>query len=76
MGTLHAALSRLEQEGSIASDWGASENNRRTGFYRLTAAGRKHLQTEAHDWMGALTVFIRVAERHLHRFVLPSVSSA
>jgi len=49
-GTLYPVLLRLEQEGSIASEWGASENNRRARFYRLTAAGRKQLQTETRDW--------------------------
>jgi PadR family transcriptional regulator PadR len=49
-GTLYPVLLRLEQEGSIASDWGASENNRRARFYRLTRDGRKHLQAELEDW--------------------------
>jgi DNA-binding PadR family transcriptional regulator len=34
-------LLKLEQEGSIASEWGASENNRKARFYRLTRQGRK-----------------------------------
>lgn len=49
-GTLYPVLLKLEQEGAIASDWGASENNRRARFYRLTRAGRKHLEAEARDW--------------------------
>ena len=49
-GTLYPVLLKLEQEGSIASGWGASENNRKARFYRLTRAGRKQLQAEAHDW--------------------------
>ena len=40
----------LEQEGAIASDWGASENNRRARFYRLTDAGRKLLEAEKREW--------------------------
>src|SRR5438105_7526016 len=35
-GTLYPVLLRLEQEGAIASEWGASENNRRARFFRLT----------------------------------------
>ena len=35
-GTLYPLLLKLEHEGSIASEWGASENNRRARFYRLT----------------------------------------
>ena len=43
-------LLKLEQEGAIASDWGASENNRRARFYRLTREGRKQLRVEIQDW--------------------------
>jgi PadR family transcriptional regulator, regulatory protein PadR len=49
-GTLYPVLLRLEQEGSISSDWGTSENNRRARFYRLTRTGRKQLQAETQDW--------------------------
>src|SRR5215813_14040719 len=49
-GTLYPVLLKLEQEGAITSEWGASENNRRARFYRLTRAGRKQLQAEARDW--------------------------
>jgi hypothetical protein len=49
-GTLYPVLLRLEQEGAIASEWGASANNRRARFYRLTRAGRKQLQAETQDW--------------------------
>jgi PadR family transcriptional regulator, regulatory protein PadR len=49
-GTLYPVLLKLEQEGSIASGWGASENNRKARFYRLTRQGRKQLQAEARSW--------------------------
>jgi transcriptional regulator len=49
-GTLYPVLLKLEQEGSIASEWGVSENNRRARFYRLTRNGRKQLQSEARGW--------------------------
>jgi PadR family transcriptional regulator PadR len=49
-GTLYPVLLRLEQEGSIASEWGVSENNRRARFYRLTREGRKQLQAETRSW--------------------------
>ena len=49
-GTLYPVLLKLEQEGSIASDWGTSENNRKARFYRLTRAGRKQLEAETRDW--------------------------
>src|ERR1700683_3002631 len=49
-GSLYPALYRLEDRGWVSSFWGASENNRRAKFYRLTAAGRKQLQREAKRW--------------------------
>jgi transcriptional regulator len=49
-GTLYPVLLKLEQEGSIISEYGASENNRRARFYRLTRDGRKQLQAELRDW--------------------------
>jgi transcriptional regulator len=49
-GTLYPVLLRLEQEGAIDSDWGASENNRRARYYRLTRDGRRQLQAEVNDW--------------------------
>jgi PadR family transcriptional regulator, regulatory protein PadR len=49
-GTLYPVLLKLEQEGSIVSEYGASQNNRRARFYRLTRDGRKQLQAELRDW--------------------------
>jgi PadR family transcriptional regulator PadR len=49
-GTLYPVLLKLELEGSIASDWGVSENNRKARFYRLTRDGRKQLRSETEDW--------------------------
>jgi transcriptional regulator len=49
-GTLYPVLLKLEQEGSIASEWGASENNRKARFYRLTGSGRKQLRAETRGW--------------------------
>lgn len=49
-GTLYPALLKLEQEGYIASEWGASENNRRAKFYSLTPAGRRQLARETKEW--------------------------
>jgi len=46
-GTPYSALLKLEQEGSIASEWGVSENNRKAKFYKLTRAGRKQFEKEA-----------------------------
>ena len=49
-GTLYPALYRIEERGWIKSEWGASENNRRARFYKLTRAGRKQLLVEESNW--------------------------
>src|ERR1035438_5689694 len=49
-GSLFPALHRMEEAGWLASSWGDSENNRRAKYYRLTAAGRRQLQTETRQW--------------------------
>ena len=49
-GSLYPALHRLEDRGWVSSYWGASENNRKAKFYKLTAAGRKQLIVETSRW--------------------------
>ena len=49
-GSLYPALHRLIKRGWIVSEEGASENNRRAKFYRLTAKGRKQLTVETTKW--------------------------
>lgn len=49
-GSLYPALYRLEEQGWIQSEWGATENNRQAKFYSLTAKGKKHLAAERESW--------------------------
>ena len=49
-GTLYPVLLRLEQEGAIESDWGASENNRRARYYTVTAEGRRRAAAERREF--------------------------
>ena len=49
-GSLYPALHRLEAKGWIRSEWGPSENNRRSRYYSLTRSGRKHLESELKNW--------------------------
>jgi PadR family transcriptional regulator, regulatory protein PadR len=58
-GTLYPVLLKLENEGSIASEWGASQNNRRARFYRLTRAGHKQLKAETRDWEQTAAIIAR-----------------
>ncbi len=61
-GSLYPALHRMEEDGWIRSEWGASENNRRARFYRLTAAGRKQLQAEQENWRNITAAIAMVLE--------------
>ena len=49
-GTVYTSLLRLQQEGWIAAEWGASENNRKAKFYSITKSGLKQLAKETEDW--------------------------
>jgi len=58
-GTIYPALLKLEQEGYISSEWGASDNNRRAKFYSITRAGRKQVDAEAQQWRRAASIVER-----------------
>jgi PadR family transcriptional regulator PadR len=63
-GSLYPALHRLEARGLVVAEWGASENNRRAKFYKLTAAGKKQLDEEWETWKrfsGAVEIILRDA---------------
>ena len=49
-GALYPALHRLEQKGWLESDWGYTDARRHARFYRLTAAGRRHLTAQLTRW--------------------------
>lgn len=58
-GTLYPVLLKLEQEGSISSEWGVSKNNRKAKFYRITKAGRRQLESERRHWQQTTDVIAR-----------------
>jgi transcriptional regulator len=61
-GSLYPALQRLETAGWIASEWGASENNRQARFYRLTKKGGKQLRDETAQWEQMTLAVRRILE--------------
>jgi transcriptional regulator len=61
-GSLYPALYRLEREGWITAEWGASDNNRRARFYRLTKAGRRQLEAETESWQRMAAAVARVLQ--------------
>lgn len=61
-GSLYPALQRLERRGLVTSEWRASDNNRRSKYYRLAPSGRAQLTREQKDWerfMGAVQRIMR-----------------
>jgi PadR family transcriptional regulator, regulatory protein PadR len=58
-GTLYPALLKLEQEGFVSSEWGASDNNRKAKFYKLTRAGRRQLAKETREWERTAAILAR-----------------
>ncbi len=58
-GTLYPVLLKLEQEGSIESEWGVSENNRQAKFYRLTKTGKRTLLAEKRQWEQTTEIMAR-----------------
>jgi PadR family transcriptional regulator, regulatory protein PadR len=63
-GSLYPALHRLEARGYVSASWTTSENNRRARLYKITAAGRRHLDAERQVWTrfsGAVDALLRDA---------------
>ena len=59
---LMQALHRMEERGLLAADWGITDKARRARYYRLTRAGRAHLQAETErvtSYVEALTTVLR-----------------
>lgn len=59
-GTLYPALQRLLAKGWVVGEWKQTENNRRARYYKLTAAGRKQLQTQRAEFQTVLGAIVRV----------------
>lgn len=61
-GSLYPALHRLQVQGWIRSEWGASDNNRRAKFYELTGSGRKQLRDETENWERLSGAVVRILQ--------------
>lgn len=63
---LYQALQRMEGRGLLAAEWGTTENNRQARYYKLTAAGRQRLKSEAETWLRytkSVTSILSIASR-------------
>src|SRR5436190_1365278 len=64
-GSLYPALHRLEAKGWISAEWALSDKGKRARYYRLTAPGRRQLETEQTKWRAfarAIGLILRPAE--------------
>ena len=49
-GTVYLCLVRLLQKKWIKAEWGASDNNRKAKYYRITKEGRAQLAAQRQQW--------------------------
>jgi len=61
-GSLYPALQRMLIKGWVTAEWGATKENRRARYYRLTKAGRKQLESELAQYKRVSGAIFRVIE--------------
>src|ERR1700723_4642328 len=59
-GSLYPALQRLLREGLVKAEWEISASKRRVRTYRITPAGKKHLEREVFSFEQMLEGITRV----------------
>lgn len=61
-GSLYPALQRMLIKGWVKAEWGATAENRRARYYRLTAAGTKQLEIEKSQFDRVIQAIGRVIQ--------------
>lgn len=64
-GSLYPALHRLERKALLEASWDVTDSGREAKFYRLTAAGRRQLDSETAYWLQmsrAIALVLQTAE--------------
>lgn len=61
-GSLYPALQRMLVKGWVTAEWGVTPENRRARYYRLTAGGRKQLESEVSQFERVMTAIRRVIQ--------------
>ena len=61
-GSLYPALQRLLVKGYLVGEWGRTPDNRRARYYKLTAAGRKQLGIEVHEYLRVNRAITRIIQ--------------
>ena len=63
-GSLYPALQRMLLKGWVKAEWGATAENRRARYYRLTPLGKRQLEVETSQFervIGAITRVLQTA---------------
>ena len=66
-GTVYTSLLRMQQQGWIKAEWGASDNNRKAKFYSITKSGQKQLEIETENWRRISGIIGRVLRLETER---------
>ena len=61
-GSLYPALQRMLIKGWVKAEWGATAENRRARYYRLTAGGKKQLEAEVSQFERVIGAVKRVIQ--------------
>ena len=61
-GSLYPALQRMLIKGWVKAEWGATAENRRARYYRLTVAGKKQLEIEKAQFERVIQAIVQVIQ--------------
>ncbi len=61
-GSLYPALQRMLIKGWVKAEWGATVENRRARYYRLTVAGKKQLEIEKAQFERVIQAIVQVIQ--------------
>jgi PadR family transcriptional regulator PadR len=61
-GSLYPALQRMLLKGWVVAEWGVTAGNRRARYYKITAAGKKQLETELSRYKRVMQAIGRVIQ--------------
>jgi DNA-binding PadR family transcriptional regulator len=59
-GTIYASLVRLQQRGSIAAEWGVSDNHCKAKLHSITKVGKRQMKQDKSEWARLSAVIGRV----------------
>jgi transcriptional regulator len=61
-GSLYPALQRMLIKGWVKAEWGATAENRRARYYKLTPAGKKQMGVETEQFERVIGAIARVIQ--------------